>query len=85
MGDSAGKQEGNYVTTLRMVHDFRGKKPKFSTTTFQRKDLQAGQKWKPIIDNNSTQQDMRKYSETYPIDRDTTQSNDKPQKPKKRG
>jgi RHS repeat-associated protein len=78
-------KDGNYVTTLRMIHDFRGKKPKFSTTTFQRKDLQAGQKWKPIIDNNSTQQDRRKYSETYPIDRDTTPSSDKPQKQKSRG
>lgn len=65
--------DGNYVTTLRRVHDFTGKKPKFSTSTFERKGMKRGDKWAgPALNSNMStdeyDKERRQYLQDNPVE-----------------
>ncbi len=64
--------EGNYVTTMRHIHDFSGKEPKYSATPFERKGMKKGDKWTgPALNSNMStdeyNKERRKYLQDNPI------------------
>jgi RHS repeat-associated protein len=56
---------GKYLGTLRMVHDFSGKQPKYSSQIFTRLDLNIGDKWTPATDESL--EGISEYFKTYPL------------------
>lgn len=61
---------GRYMGTIRMVHDFTGKEPKYRKPIFfKRNDLNIGDQYKEAVPGQATSEQIDNYFQIYPLGR----------------